>query len=48
MPLEALVCSRVISQISNGKRQRKTELDMGGVYEETFERLEYHQGVSIR
>jgi hypothetical protein len=30
------------------KRQRKTNLTMGGVREERFEGLEYHQGVSIR
>jgi hypothetical protein len=29
------------------ERQMKTKLDMGGVGEERFEGLEYHQGASI-
>jgi hypothetical protein len=41
-PPEAPVRSRVISRAGNGKK-----LDMGGVREEKFEGLEYHQGVSI-
>jgi hypothetical protein len=47
-PVEAPVRSGVIRRIDNERRQRKTKLDMGGVHEERFEGLEYHQRDSIK
>jgi hypothetical protein len=43
----AAVCSRVISWTGNGKRGRGRP-NLGGVREERFEGLKYHQEISIR
>jgi hypothetical protein len=47
-PVEAPIRNGVIRRTGNNKRQRTTKLDMGGVREERFELLVYHQGASIR
>jgi hypothetical protein len=47
-PTDALIRNGVIRRTGNNKRQRTTKLDMGGVCEERFEGLVYHQGTSIR
>jgi hypothetical protein len=46
---EAPIRNGVIRRTGNEKeRQRTTKLDMGGVREERFEGLMYHQGASIK
>jgi hypothetical protein len=47
-PAEAPIRNGVIRRIDNEKRQRTAKLNMGGVREERFEGLVYHQGASIR
>jgi hypothetical protein len=47
-PVEAPIRNGVIRRTSNKKRQSMTKLNMGGVREERFEGLMYHQGASIR
>jgi hypothetical protein len=48
-PAEAPIGNGVIRRTDNKKRGRGlTKLDMGGVCEERFEGLVYHQGASIR
>jgi hypothetical protein len=47
-PVEAPIRNGVIRRTSNKKRQSMTKLNMGGVREERFEGLVYHQRASIR
>jgi hypothetical protein len=51
-PAEASIRNGVIRRTGNKKRDRERQktikLDMGGVREERFEGLMYHQGASIR
>jgi hypothetical protein len=47
-PAKAPIRNGVIRQTGNNKRQRTTKLDIGGVHEDIFEGLMYHQGSNIR
>jgi hypothetical protein len=47
-PAETPVRSGVIRRTGNEIRHRKSKLNMGGICEERFEGLKYHQGTSIK
>jgi hypothetical protein len=48
-PAEAAIRNGVTGNKKRGReRQKSIKLDMGGVREERFEGLVYHQGASIR
>jgi hypothetical protein len=48
MSADAPIRNGIIRWTDNEKREKKTKLVIGGVREERFEGLVYHQGASIR